>query len=816
MKAARVMGICIVGIAFRAAVPAAAQIDPPVPGEVMVRLAPGSDADAFAARFGIECVVMQRVTTRDTYVLAIPASVNPDQFALDLAAQPEARWSELNYVHDAPEASGRNFFLNEVASPIPFANQAAWSQVGVAGAQAVSRGAGVVVAVIDTGVDPTHTALAGRIAPGGIHFRGAALPPDADTMDAPGGEMSGHGTHVAGIIAHVAPEAMILPIRALDPDGFTDSFRVAAAMYYALDSGAAVINMSLGSTYKPEAVEEATAEAIARGVIVVAAAGNMNRQQPEEYPAFIEEGVLSVGAVDVNDVRAPFSNYGPELMISAPGSRIYGPIPGEMYAQWDGTSFATPMVAGVAALLIARDAGLAPADATRVARVGAAIRASAVNINDLNPQYAGLLGGRLDAARALTTRVVFEGDATYPGDGPLPEAGLLADLNGDFALDAVIANTGGSTISIRLNVGGGQFRPAVSYPTGAGPQGLASADFDDDGDADLAVANGNAASITILRNNGNGQFQAAATVSVPSGPSALAAADFDGDGFIDLAVNSENLNRVTVLWNNAGQGFVGGPALVVGAQPVGVAAADFNADNAPDIAAVNRDANSVTVWRYAGNRQFGGATTHAVGLEPRAMQAADFDADGRPDIVTMNRDSDSLSVLWNSGAGFTTPLALPLNGNGGVEGLTAVDADCDGLPDLAALYADAQDGLLLVLLNQGGRMFGVPAGFVAPPSGDALLRGDVDGDGDDDLAIVQATGGLALMLNQACIPAADGDLNCDGLVNFFDIDPFVVALITPDVYPTLYPGCNLLNADMNGDARVNFFDIDPFVARLIP
>jgi hypothetical protein len=234
------------------------------------------------------------------------------------------------------------------------------------------------------------------------------------------------------------------------------------------------------------------------------------------------------------------------------------------------------------------------------------------------------------------------------------------------------------------------------------------------------------------------------------------------------------------------------------------------------VAAVNRDSNSVTVWRYAGGRTFSGASTHAVGPQPRAMAAADFDADGWPDVATMNRDNDSVSLLWNNAGTFAAHQPHALLGDGGNEGLTIVDVDCDALPDLAVLYSDVQAGVLSVLVNHGQREFGIAARFAAPPAGAAVAAGDVDLDGDQDLAVMQEPSGLAVMWNQACIPSLAGDTNCDDRVDFFDVDPFVVAIVTPQVYPQLYPDCDIQRADVNRDSRVDFLDIDPFVARILP
>jgi len=207
--------------------------------------------------------------------------------------------------------------------------------------------------------------LADAILPNGVNMIDSTfdISDSANGLDDDGDgavdEMTGHGTHVSGIVIQVAPDASILPVKVLDSDGVGNAFVVAAGIYYALEQGANIINLSLGSTHQSRTVSDAVAFADARGVPVVAAAGNSGVEVPEEYPA-ADDAAVSVAATDDSGTKADFSNFHPRVDISAPGVDIASSHPGSRYVISTGTSMAAAMVTGSFALLLGQDSQLGP------------------------------------------------------------------------------------------------------------------------------------------------------------------------------------------------------------------------------------------------------------------------------------------------------------------------------------------------------------------------------------------------------------------------------------------------------------------------
>lgn len=233
---------------------------------------------------------------------------------------------------------------------------------------------GVTVAVLDTGVDIKHPDLQNRLVPGTN-----TVEPLKSTRDS-----EGHGTHIAGIIsaatnnmlgvAGVAGAApiKIMPVKVFDGDIGSD-VSISNGIIWAADHGAKVINMSFGGYSKSYLLDQAIDYAYSKGIVMVAAAGNWASEEVS-YPAAISK-VIAVSALNKNDKLADFSSYGPLIDVSAPGDEIYSTFwdkyKGSTYVEMSGTSMASPMVAGLAALLRVKNPALTNEQVRQIMEVSA-------------------------------------------------------------------------------------------------------------------------------------------------------------------------------------------------------------------------------------------------------------------------------------------------------------------------------------------------------------------------------------------------------------------------------------------------------------
>lgn len=289
-----------------------------------------------------------------------------------------------------------------------------------------TKGKGVRVAVIDTGVDDTNPQLRTAVDRGaGADLLPARNPDGSVAKGKPGGgdgttDPVGHGTKVAGIIAArpragtgfvgLAPEATIIPIRQNDDQGTGTAATMAAAIRHAIKEGAGVINISQ-DTVRPLLADSdlarAVREAVQNDIVVVASAGNdgLAAQAKATYPAAYP-GVLAVAASDRNDERAPFSQTGDFVGVAAPGVDMVSTVPRGGQCVDNGTSFSAPYVAGVAALIRAKHPDW------KQARVVAQIEQTAVRAVNGRDDFVGW--GVVDPVRALN-------DDEHPVDAPTPD-----------------------------------------------------------------------------------------------------------------------------------------------------------------------------------------------------------------------------------------------------------------------------------------------------------------------------------------------------------------------------------------------------------
>jgi thermitase len=340
------------------------------PGEIILKFN-GFIADLFAENVidSVGATVEREVETLNVIVIKVLGENIPavlDELNNNLLvdyAEPNFTVSAF-YTPNDPEFPGQ-LYLGNIQVP------EAWDHV---------RGAGVIVAVLDTGMALTHPDLAGanwinigEFGPddNGLKRQSNGLDDDENGyVDDWFGwnfvddnnsvfDDHGHGTHVAGLIAAhmdnnlgiagLAPEATIMPLKVLDASGQGSYAEVAAAITYAVDNGANIINLGLGGTSQSDTLKAAVDYAESHGVLVVAAAGNSGGDTliyPASYPY-----VLSAGAVNDDLVRASFSTYGSGINLVAPGTGIYSTLLDNTYGMMSGTSMSSAQVSGVAALL---------------------------------------------------------------------------------------------------------------------------------------------------------------------------------------------------------------------------------------------------------------------------------------------------------------------------------------------------------------------------------------------------------------------------------------------------------------------------------
>ncbi|MFN8673285.1 MAG: S8 family peptidase [Candidatus Sericytochromatia bacterium] len=261
----------------------------------------------------------------------------------------------------------------------------------------------VKIAIVDTGIDLNHPDLKDRILKG-KNIVNPELKPYDD---------NGHGTHVAGIaaatanndigVAGIAPKCSIIPVKALKYGKGSD-IDIAEGIVWAANNGANVINISIGLYTKSTALEKAVKYALSKGVTVVSSAGNESKSSKMHMPSMIK-GVIEVSATTKDDKFAPFSNFAQQVSVSAPGDKIFSTMPtyeveltaktGKNYGILSGTSMASPVVAGLAALIKSNNPSLSPS------KIREKLETTAVNL--AKKKYDDKFGyGRVDMFKALS------------------------------------------------------------------------------------------------------------------------------------------------------------------------------------------------------------------------------------------------------------------------------------------------------------------------------------------------------------------------------------------------------------------------------
>lgn len=658
---------------------------------------------------------------------------------------------------------------------------------GVFGPGEPRPGEGVVVAVVDSGIDAAHPDLAaslwvnpGEVPANGLDDDANGFVDDVNGWDFVGADPviadpHGHGSHVAGSlaavadnaagVAGVAPWARLMGVRGLDASAVGTAANLADAVVYAVDNGADILQNSWGGPVRAGVIVDAFAYADALGVLAVAAAGNSNADVEGVTPAGIDS-VLAVAAVDDQDVRASFSNYGHDIDVSAPGvavlslnanggaNVIAADLPERVvetdYLWLNGTSMACPHASGAAALLMSALPGESLAD------LRGRLRAGAAPVDAANPAFASLLGsGRVDVLASLRAEpgpVLQIADVASDPLVPGRSATLVVTLRNFWkeapGLEATLLSGHPQVEVLEGQASYGDLAQGESDSNTAQPFVLAldeALPFGTEIPFSLELRDEDGRETVKLFSLSVSYFHAVADPGLPLVdllPLDVRVADYDRDGDTDLAyvrytdfgVYRRYRGRFEEVTAELGIGELGGLGRFVGLF------FELVADGWPDLLVGGTTfAGNFVYQNQEQGAHFEDVTAAAnlpASLSFPAAIALDYDRDGETDLVG---GKDSLTLLHSEGNGsFTDATAgsgltgfAPLLGQ-----LVAFDYDGDGDQDLFGV-SDASH--TSVFRNEGAGVFQdvtVASGLRHSLGGGyGIAAGDVDGDGWIDVLL---------------------------------------------------------------------------------
>jgi thermitase len=359
--------LAVVAIALMATWVFGADVPTDAPAaRILVKFRPGANASEVARLHAANNAVVTSVIS-GIRVTRLHVPPGQEQAAVeDYRRSPSVEFAEIDSLVET-QFTPNDPYYTLAYQTTRYGNIPQWAPQFVSASEAwdITQGdPAIIIAIVDTGIDTQHPELQGKIV-GGTSFVGRSVK-----------DQHGHGTHVAGIaagstnnstgIAGICPRCSIMPIRALDASGSGYLSDVAAGIVYAADNGARIINLSLGGPSKTQTLRAAIDYAFAHNALPVAAMGN--GYAPEALEPAYWYSALSVGAVDQSGAKADFSNYGPKTDVVAPGVAILSTLPTYQvtltqtyelgYDALSGTSMATPVVSGIAGLVLSRNPAL--------------------------------------------------------------------------------------------------------------------------------------------------------------------------------------------------------------------------------------------------------------------------------------------------------------------------------------------------------------------------------------------------------------------------------------------------------------------------
>jgi thermitase len=466
-----------------------------VPGRVLVQARPGlpeSELDKIIKPHGAKRA--GKIDGIDVHVLQLPAKASEKAIAALLAKNKHLKFAELDPIV-SPAATANDPYYTK-----------AWHlpKIGVPTAWDMSMGDGVVIAILDTGLNTNHEDLVGRTVPGWNFYDN-----NADTSD-----VHGHGTAVAGAavagtnngkgVAAIAGNAYVMPVRIADANAQATGSAIAQGLVWAADRGAKVANISYHGIPGNLTVQSAAKYMKNKGGLVVVAAGNTSA----EIVSPADDSMIFVSATDANDVKTSWSSWGNYVDVAAPGVSIYTTDRGGGYRTASGTSLASPVVAGVVGLMMAANPKLGPADLEKVLFTTARDLGSA----GFDSYYGH---GRVDAAAAVQAALTTVAKDTIAPTVSITSPGAGSTVKGLVAVDVAASDNVG-VARVDLVVNGKQLASDASAPFGFSWDSTQVAD----GNASLTVyaydAAGNAASHSVSVKVANTPDLIAPTASITS------------------------------------------------------------------------------------------------------------------------------------------------------------------------------------------------------------------------------------------------------------------------------------------------------------
>lgn len=429
-RVSRIVAALAVGVAAWGAAQAA-QPSEWVKGRVIVQTRAGLSDAELAKIIKPHGGMARRIGKSDLLIIDLPPNMSETAVANQLAHNPHLKFAELDAI-----------LKPTLVTTDPYLGSA-WhiSKIGASTAWDKTLGTGVTIAILDTGVDGAHPDLAANMVAGWNFYDNNSNASD----------VVGHGTAVAGSAAAIANNATgvvgvagaakIMPIRISDTNGNATGSAIAQGLTYAADKGARVANVSFSGLVGNSTVESAAQYMKSKGGLVVVSAGNKGVN--EGFAA--STTMIPVSATESNDVLATWSSYGNYVAVAAPGNYIWATNKGGGYGQWWGTSFASPVAAGVVALMMSARPDLANT------KVESLLYSSAVDLGATGRDiYYG--HGRINADAAVTAVANAAAADTQAPTASVSSPVGGATVSGWVAIDVAAAdNVGVTRVDLKAN-----------------------------------------------------------------------------------------------------------------------------------------------------------------------------------------------------------------------------------------------------------------------------------------------------------------------------------------------------------------------------